>query len=60
MSAAGRTTLHGPYLFIELRSELGSAPISLERPWAEIGQAAQELMVRRCPGTAALRRSDRE
>ena len=68
--AAGRTTLYGFYLVTELGSEPGSvglrrltalvaagqlAPhISLERPWGEIGQVAQDLMGRRFPGKAVL------
>ncbi len=68
--AAGRTTLFGLYLFTELGSEPASvglrrladlvaagrlAPhISRERPWAEIGQAAQDLMARRFTGKAVL------
>ena len=28
--------------------------ISLERPWGEIGQVAQDLMARRFPGKAVL------
>jgi NADPH:quinone reductase-like Zn-dependent oxidoreductase len=67
---AGRTTLYGLYLFTELGSEPASvglrrladlvaagqlAPhISLERPWAEIGRVAQDLMDRRFPGKAVL------
>ena len=67
---AGRTTLCGFYLFTELTSEPASiglrrladlvatgqlAPhISLERPWMEIGQVAQDLMARRFPGKAVL------
>ena len=67
---AGRTTLYGLYLFTELLSEPASvglrrladlvasgqlAPhISLERPWTEIGQVAQDLMARRFPGKAVL------
>ena len=67
---AGRTTLYGLYLFTELLSERASvglhrlaelvmtgqlAPhISLERPWAEIAQVAQDLMARRFPGKAVL------
>ena len=67
---AGRTTLYGFYLFTELGSEPASvglrrlaylvaagqlAPhISLERPWGEIGQVAQDLMARRFPGKAVL------
>jgi NADPH:quinone reductase-like Zn-dependent oxidoreductase len=66
----GRTTLYGFYLFTELGSEPASvglrrlaelvaagqlAPhISLERPWSEIGQVAQDLMARRFPGKAVL------
>jgi NADPH:quinone reductase-like Zn-dependent oxidoreductase len=68
--AAGRTTLYGFYLFTELGSAPASvglrrladlvaagqlAPhISLERPWGEIGQVAQDLMGRRFPGKAVL------
>ena len=68
--ATGRATLYGFYLFTELGSEPASvglrrladlvaagqlAPhISLERPWAEISQAAQDLMARRFPGKAVL------
>jgi NADPH:quinone reductase-like Zn-dependent oxidoreductase len=68
--AAGRTTLYGFYLFTELGSEPASvglrrladlvaagqlAPhISLERPWGEIAQVAQDLMGRRFPGKAVL------
>ena len=67
---AGRTTLYGFYLFTELGSEPASvglrrlatlvaagqlAPhISLERPWGEIGQVAQDLMARRFSGKAVL------
>jgi NADPH2:quinone reductase len=67
---AGRTTLYGFYLFTELGSEPASvglrklaalvaagqlAPhISLERPWSEIAQVAQDLMARRFPGKAVL------
>jgi NADPH:quinone reductase-like Zn-dependent oxidoreductase len=67
---AGRTTLYGLYLFTELLNEPAAvglrrlaslvaagqlAPhISLERPWAEIGTVAQELMARRFPGKAVL------
>lgn len=66
----GRTKLYGFYLFTELASEPASvglrrlaelvasgqlAPhISLERPWKEIGQVAQDLMARRFPGKAVL------
>jgi NADPH:quinone reductase-like Zn-dependent oxidoreductase len=68
--ATGRATLYGFYLFTELGSEPASvglrrladlvaagqlAPhISLERPWAEISQIAQDLMARRFPGKAVL------
>lgn len=68
--ATGRATLYGFYLFTELGSEPASvglrrladlvaagqlAPhISLERPWAEISQVAQDLMARRFPGKAVL------
>ena len=67
---AGRTTLYGLYLFTELLTEPASvglrrladlvaagqlAPhISLERPWTEIGQVAQDLISRRFPGKAVL------
>jgi NADPH2:quinone reductase len=67
---AGRTTLYGFYLFTELGSEPATvglrrladlvaagqlAPhISLERPWAEISQVAQDLIARRFPGKAVL------
>ena len=67
---SGRTTLYGFYLFVELGNDpageglrrLGElvaagqiAPhISLERPWTEIGQVAQDLMARRFPGKAVL------
>ena len=68
--ATGRTTLYGFYVFTELGAEPASvglrrlaelvdagqlAPhISLERPWAEIGQVSQDLMARRFPGKAVL------
>ena len=68
--ATGRTTLYGFYLFLELGSEPASvglkrladlvaagqlAPhVSLERPWTEIAQVAQDLMARRFPGKAVL------
>ena len=68
--ATGRTTLYGFYLFTELGSEPASvglrrladlvaggqlAPhISLERPWTEIAQVAQDLLARRFPGKAVL------
>jgi NADPH:quinone reductase-like Zn-dependent oxidoreductase len=67
---AGRATLYGLYLFTEFGSEPASvglrrlaelvasgqlAPhVSVERPWAEIGQVAQDLMARRFPGKAVL------
>jgi NADPH:quinone reductase len=67
---AGRTTLYGLYLFTELLSDPASvglrrlaelvaagqlAPhISLERPWGEIAQVAQDLMARRFAGKAVL------
>ena len=67
---SGRTTLYGFYLFTELGSEPAavglrrladlvaagqlSPHISLERPWMEIGQVAQDLMARRFPGKAVL------
>jgi NADPH:quinone reductase len=67
---AGRTTLYGLYLFTELGSEPASvglrrlaelvaagqlAPhISLERPWTEIAQVAQDLIARRFHGKAVL------
>jgi NADPH:quinone reductase len=68
--ATGRTTLYGFYVFTELGNEPASvglrrladlvvagqlAPhISLERPWKEIAQVAQDLMARRFPGKAVL------
>jgi NADPH:quinone reductase-like Zn-dependent oxidoreductase len=67
---SGRTTLYGFYLFVELGLEPAGqglrrladlvaagqiAPrISLERPWADVGPVAQELMARRFPGKAVL------
>jgi NADPH:quinone reductase-like Zn-dependent oxidoreductase len=67
---AGRTTLYGLYLFTELLSERASvglrrlaelvvtgqlAPhVSLERPWTEITQVAQDLIARRFHGKAVL------
>ena len=67
---SGRTTLYGFYLFTEFGNEPARiglrrladlvaagqlAPqISLERPWTEIGQVAQDLMARRFPGKAVL------
>ena len=68
--ATGQTTLYGFYLFTELGNEPASVGlrrlailvaagqltphISLERPWAEINQVAQDLMARRFPGKAVL------
>jgi NADPH:quinone reductase-like Zn-dependent oxidoreductase len=68
--ATGRSTLYGFYLFTELGNEPASvglrrladlvasgqlAPhISLERPWKEIAQVAQDLMARKFPGKAVL------
>jgi NADPH2:quinone reductase len=67
---SGRTTLYGFYLFVELGNDPAGdglrriadlvaagqvAPrISLERPWTEVGQVAQDLMARRFPGKAVL------
>jgi NADPH:quinone reductase len=67
---AGRSTLYGLYIFTELASEPASvglrkladlvaagqlAPhVSLERPWKDIAQVAQDLMARRFPGKAVL------
>jgi NADPH:quinone reductase-like Zn-dependent oxidoreductase len=66
----GETTLYGFYLFSELGREPAGrglrrlaeltaagqlAPhVSVERPWAEIAQVAQDLMARRFPGKAVL------
>jgi NADPH2:quinone reductase len=66
----GRATLYGFYLFVELGQEPAGvglrrladlvaagqiAPrITLERPWTEVGQVAQDLMARRFPGKAVL------
>ena len=68
--ATGRCTLYGFYLFTELGQEPASvglrrlaelvasgqlAPhVSLERPWAQIGPVAEDLMARRFPGKAVL------
>jgi len=68
--ATGRATLYGFYVFTEFGSEPASvglrrladlvaagqlAPhISLERPWKEIAQVAQDLIARRFPGKAVL------
>jgi len=67
---AGCTTLYGFYLFAELGREpagLGlrrlaklvadgrlTPHISVERPWKEIAQVAQDLIARRYPGKAVL------
>jgi len=67
---AGRSTLYGLYLFTEFGNEPASVGlrrlaelvatgqlmphISLERPWKEIGQVAQDLMARRFQGKAVL------
>jgi len=67
---AGRTTLYGFYVFTEFGNEPASVGlrrladlvaagqlmphVSLERPWKEIGQVAQDLMARRFPGKAVL------
>ena len=67
---SGRATLYGFYIFTELGAEPASvgllrlaelvaagqlAPhISLERPWKEIAQVAQDLMARRFQGKAVL------
>jgi len=66
----GRTTLHGFYLFTELANEpagIGlarladlvaagqlSPHISVEHPWKDIAQVAQDLIARRYPGKAVL------
>jgi NADPH:quinone reductase-like Zn-dependent oxidoreductase len=66
----GRSTLYGFYLFTEFVGEPASVSlrrladlvaagqlsphISLERPWKEIGQVAQDLIARRFPGKAVL------
>ena len=67
---SGRTTLYGLYLFTELGAEPASVGlrrlaalvadgqlmphVSVERPWAEIGKVAEDLMARRFPGKAVL------
>src|SRR5439155_782458 len=67
---AGLTALYGFYLFTELSQEpagIGlsrlanlvadgrlTPHISVERPWKEIAQVAQDLMARRYPGKAVL------
>src|SRR5262245_55755409 len=66
----GRSTLYGFYLFTEFVGDPASVSlrrlaelvaagqlsphISLERPWKEIGQVAQDLMARRFSGKAVL------
>jgi hypothetical protein len=66
----GRATLYGFYLFQELGLEPASVGlrrladlvgggqltphVSVERPWKDIGQVAQDLMARRFPGKAVL------
>ena len=66
----GRSKLYGLYLFTELGSETASVGlrrlgelvaagqltphVSLERPWKDIAQVAQDLMARRYPGKAVL------
>jgi NADPH2:quinone reductase len=68
--AAGRATLYGFYIFAELGNEPASVGlrrladlvatgrlvphISVERPWTEIAQVAQDLIARRFPGKAVL------
>ncbi len=68
--AAGRSTLYGLYLFTELGSEPAAVGlrrlaelvatgkltphVSVELPWKDIGQVAQDLMARRFPGKAVL------
>ncbi len=65
---AGRATLYGLYLFTELGSEPAAVGlrrlaelvatgkltphVSVELPWKDIGQVAQDLMARRFPGKA--------
>jgi NADPH:quinone reductase len=67
---AGRTTLYGFYLFTELGDQPAGVGlrrlailvadgqltphISVERPWKDIAQVAQDLMARRYPGKAVL------
>ena len=66
----GRSTLYGLYLFTEFGNEPASVGlrrladlvasgqlsphISVERPWKDIAQVAQDLMARRYPGKAVL------
>jgi NADPH:quinone reductase len=67
---AGRTTLYGFYLFTELGDQPAGVGlrrlaglvadgqltphISVERPWKDIAQVAQDLMARKYPGKAVL------
>ena len=66
----GGATLYGFYLFVELgQSPAGlglrrlaelvaegrlTPHVSVERPWKDIAQVAQDLMARRYPGKAVL------
>ena len=66
----GRATLYGFYLFVEVGAQPAgeglrrlaelvaggqvSPHVSLERPWAEVAQVAQDLIARRFPGKAVL------
>jgi NADPH:quinone reductase len=66
----GRSTLYGFYLFTELGTETASLGlkrladlvaagqlmphVSIERPWKDIAQVAQDLLNRRYPGKAVL------
>jgi len=67
---SGRATLYGFYLFTELGAEPASVGlrslaelvgagqllphVSIERPWKDIAQVAQDLLNRRYPGKAVL------
>ena len=67
---AGRSTLYGLYVFTEFGTESASVGlrrlaelvaagqlmphVSLERPWKDIAQVAQDLLNRRYPGKAVL------
>jgi NADPH:quinone reductase-like Zn-dependent oxidoreductase len=67
---AGRTTLYGFYLFVELGAEPAGVGlrrladlvaagrltphVSVERPWKDVAQVAEDLMARRYPGKAVL------
>jgi NADPH2:quinone reductase len=67
---AGRTTLYGFYLFTELGDQPAGVGlrrlaslvadgqltphISVERPWKDVAQVAQDLMARKYPGKAVL------